>query len=60
MFIHQPFGYYRYCSGTEGRFMPSEPLPIDLFLTAGTPSELLKEYANLTGFPSEMPPLAGP
>ncbi len=33
-----------------------EPLPLDFFVSMATPTELMTEYAVLTGFPS-MPPL---
>lgn len=59
LFFHQPFGKID-LTGPEGRFEMaegSEALPLDLFLVASRePAEILKEYAELTGFP-HMPPL---
>ena len=59
LFIHQPFGAFD-LTGKEGRFDPLKPaasLPIEIFLVAsGEPSQIMAEYARLTGYP-EMPPL---
>lgn len=59
IFFHQPFGIID-LAGAEGRFQAeagANPLPLDLFLVVSRePSEILKEYAELTGFP-HLPPL---
>lgn len=59
VFFHQPFGKID-LTGQEGNFVSAEAtgaLPVDLFLVAShEPAEVLKEYAELTGFP-HMPPL---
>jgi alpha-glucosidase (family GH31 glycosyl hydrolase) len=59
MFVHTPRGSYD-LTGKEGRFMPSDPasaLPVDVFIVAtGDPVEIMKGYAQLTGYP-HMPPL---
>jgi len=58
LLVHQPLGTID-LAGTEGRFLPNSPdpvLPLDLFVVSGKPVEILREYANLTGFPS-LPPL---
>lgn len=59
VFFHQPFGKID-LTGQEGRFEAAEAagaLPLDLFLVASDePAAILKEYAQLTGFP-HMPPL---
>lgn len=59
MFVHQPEGIFD-LTASEGRFEPRRPeeaLPLDLFVV-GTPepTEIMAEYARLTGLP-EMPPL---
>jgi len=59
LFFHQPFGILD-LTGQEGRFEAAEnspAVPLDLFFVAAQePAEILKEYAQLTGFP-HMPPL---
>jgi hypothetical protein len=59
MFIHQPFGRFD-LTATRGRFEPINPaasLPINIFVvTAKEPTQVMAEYARLTGYP-EMPPL---
>ena len=59
MFVHHPAGRFD-LTGAEGSFTPAGPssaLPIDLFIvTARDPSQVMAEYARLTGHP-EMPPL---
>jgi alpha-glucosidase (family GH31 glycosyl hydrolase) len=59
MFVHQPAGRFD-LTGAEGSFTPAGPssaLPIDLFIvTARDPSQVMADYARLTGHP-EMPPL---
>ena len=59
LFFHQPFGKIG-LTGKEGHFEAEEAsgaLPVDLFLVAShEPAEILREYAELTGFP-HMPPL---
>jgi len=57
LFFHLPLGSFD-LTGQEGRFarFDSQPtLPLDLFLAAGDPVDLLGEYARLTGFP-HLPP----
>ena len=58
LFFHQPFGTFD-LTGSEGRFNPpttATALPLDIFvITATKPTDVLLEYARLTGFP-EMPP----
>ena len=59
VFFHQPFGAID-LTGQEARFEAAEPgdaPPLDLFFIASQePAEILREYAQLTGFP-HMPPL---
>ncbi len=59
MYIHQPLGSFD-LSGKEGRLVPATGgagLPLDVFVIgAREPSEILREYAKITGF-AEMPPL---
>ena len=59
IFFHQPFGKID-LGGKDGRFQAEEgasPLPLDIFLVAShDPAEILKQYAQLTGFP-HLPPL---
>ncbi len=59
MFVHQPDGIFD-LTGSEGRFEPRSPeaaLPLDVFVVgAEEPTEIMAEYARLTGWP-EMPPL---
>ena len=59
IFFHQPFGILD-LNGQESRFEAAEnspAVPLDLFFVAAPePGEILKEYAQLTGFP-HMPPL---
>jgi alpha-glucosidase (family GH31 glycosyl hydrolase) len=59
MYIHQPLGAFD-LTGKEGRFQTANPqaaLPLDLFVIGATaPTEILGEYAKITGHP-EMPPL---
>jgi alpha-glucosidase/alpha-D-xyloside xylohydrolase len=59
LYIHQPFGTFD-LTGKEGRFDPIKPaasLPLDIFVVAARePSQIMAEYARLTGYP-EMPPL---
>ena len=58
MFIHQPLGAFD-LTGKEGRFAanPQASLPLDVFVIGPQePTEILGEYAKLTGYP-EMAPL---
>jgi alpha-glucosidase len=57
IFFAHPWGSFD-LSGEQGIFVPGEPTPTrDIFLVlAGTPAELLREWAELTGYP-HMPPL---
>lgn len=59
MFFHQPFGTID-LSGETATFEGDEKstsLPADIFLVVSRePSEIMKEYADLTGYP-HMPPL---
>ena len=58
IFWHRPLGSFN-LTGTDGRFEPrdaAEKLPLDIFIVAGSPSELYAEFAALTGFP-HMPPI---
>jgi alpha-glucosidase/alpha-D-xyloside xylohydrolase len=59
IFFHQPFGKID-LTGADARFQAEDganPLPLDLFLVVSRePAEILKEYAELTGFP-HLPPL---
>ena len=59
LFFHAPLGAFD-LSGKKGRlqaFAKDKRLPIDLFvIAADDPTEILSEYARITGFP-EMPPL---
>ncbi len=60
MFIHQPRGAFEF-STSEGRFTPrtGSALPYDVFIVAShDPSEIMREYARITGFP-ELPPQWG-
>jgi alpha-glucosidase (family GH31 glycosyl hydrolase) len=57
IFFAHPWGSFD-LSGEEGRFLPTEETPTrDIFIVlADTPAELLREWAELTGYP-HMPPL---
>jgi alpha-glucosidase len=59
MFVHAPLGSFD-LSGTRGRvraFDEHASLPVDVFIIAADqPSQVLTEYAKITGLP-EMPPL---
>lgn len=57
LFIGQPSGIFDF-TGQEGRFLPEEATSTrNVYLMLGdTPADLLREYAELTGFP-HMPPL---
>jgi alpha-glucosidase/alpha-D-xyloside xylohydrolase len=57
VFIAHPWGTFD-LSGTEGRFLPTEETPTrDIFLMLiDKPAEMLREWAELTGYPY-MPPL---
>jgi alpha-glucosidase (family GH31 glycosyl hydrolase) len=58
MFVHQPYGTFD-LTGSRGMFTAdhSAPLPLDLFIVGATdPAAIMREYAQLTGFP-ELPPL---
>jgi alpha-glucosidase/alpha-D-xyloside xylohydrolase len=57
IFFAHPWGSFD-LSGDEGRFLPIEGTPTrDIFIVlADTPAELLRNWAELTGFP-HMPPL---
>ena len=58
IFLHRPLGSFN-LTGKEGRFEhrdTREKIPLDVFLVAGSPSELYAELAALTGFP-HMPPI---
>jgi alpha-glucosidase/alpha-D-xyloside xylohydrolase len=59
MYIRQPFGSFD-LTASEGRFNPVSPtaaLPLDIFIVgARDPTQVMSEYARLTGYP-EMPPL---
>jgi len=57
LFFAHPWGTFD-LSGPDGRFMPSENTPTrDIFLVlVDTPAELMREWAELTGYP-HMPPL---
>jgi alpha-glucosidase/alpha-D-xyloside xylohydrolase len=61
LFFHQPFGIID-LSGPEYVFTQSptaveDPIPLDIFLVASEqPAEMIKAYAQITGFP-HMPPL---
>ncbi|HLZ50764.1 MAG TPA: TIM-barrel domain-containing protein [Candidatus Acidoferrum sp.] len=59
LFFHRPYGTFD-LTGKLARFIPSpaQPaLPLDLFLvTSESPADILKEYAQLTGFP-QLPPI---
>jgi alpha-glucosidase (family GH31 glycosyl hydrolase) len=61
IFFHRPFGVID-LSGPEYRFeQPAvaveDPLPLDLFFVASKdPSQIMKAYADITGFP-HLPPL---
>ena len=59
MFVHAPLGSFD-LSGTKGRvraFDERAALPVDVFIIAADqPSQILAEYAKITGLP-EMPPL---
>ncbi len=59
IFFNQPRGEIS-LNGNEGRLLPASDqsgLPIDLFVvSANQPTDLMQEYASLTGFPA-MPPL---
>ncbi len=59
MYIHQPLGGFD-LTGKKGIFQApnsQSALPLDLFVMgASSPAAILREYANITGYP-EMPPL---
>jgi alpha-glucosidase/alpha-D-xyloside xylohydrolase len=57
IFFAHPWGSFD-LSGDEGRFLPTEETPTrDIFIVlADTPTELLREWVELTGYP-HMPPL---
>ena len=59
LFFHRPFGKFD-LTQNECQFSsldPSNPVPLDIFLVAAPdPSQILREYAQLTGFP-HMPPI---
>lgn len=61
LFFHEPFGILD-LSGPEYVFSQSptaveDPVPLDIFLVAShEPAEIMKAYAQITGFP-HMPPL---
>src|SRR5262249_38325166 len=57
LFFQQPLGTFD-LTGQEGRFDPvNRSLPINIFIVAArNPTEIMAEYARLTGHP-EMPPL---
>ena len=57
LFFAHPWGTFD-LSGADGKFIPSESTPTrDIFLVlADTPAELMREWAELTGYP-HMPPL---
>jgi alpha-glucosidase (family GH31 glycosyl hydrolase) len=57
IFFAHPWGTFD-LTGSEGIFVPTEETPTrDIFVVlAGTPVELMKEWAELTGYP-HMPPL---
>ena len=57
IFFAHPWGTFD-LTGQEGLFLPTEETPTrDIFLIlAETPAELMKEWAELTGYP-HMPPL---
>ena len=67
LFIHQPYGTFTLTGAVpaagapevnEAHFDPGgKPIPLDFFVVASRdPEEIMKEYAQLTGFPA-MPPL---
>ena len=66
MFVNAPLGSFDFSgqlapggNKDTGRFQPSadNPLPLDIFLVAApNPAQIMKEYAELTGFP-HLPPL---
>jgi alpha-glucosidase/alpha-D-xyloside xylohydrolase len=57
IFIAHPWGSFD-LSGRDGKFLPAAETPTrDIFLVlAETPAELMREWAELTGYP-HMPPL---
>jgi hypothetical protein len=57
IFFAHPWGTFD-LTGSDGIFVPTEETPTrDIFVVlAGTPVELMKEWAELTGYP-HMPPL---
>jgi alpha-glucosidase/alpha-D-xyloside xylohydrolase len=57
IFFAHPWGTFD-LTGEQGRFLPTEETPTrDIFiLLADTPADLLREWAELTGYP-HMPPL---
>jgi alpha-glucosidase (family GH31 glycosyl hydrolase) len=57
IFFAHPWGTFD-LTGEEGRFLPSEETPTrDIFLVfADSPADLLREWAELTGYP-HMPPM---
>jgi alpha-glucosidase (family GH31 glycosyl hydrolase) len=59
LFFHSPFGITD-LKGPEGKFTAqaqTPALPVDIFIAVGSkPAEMLREYAELTGYP-HLPPL---
>ncbi len=56
IFVHAPAGQFD-LSGPDGKFVPAEPLPFDLFFVGSRePPTIMAEYVRLTGNP-ELPPL---
>ena len=57
LFLAHPWGHFD-LDGDEGRFLPVDETPTrDIFLVlADDPTELLRQYAELTGYP-HLPPL---
>ena len=57
IFFAHPWGRFD-LTGQEGSFLPTDPTPTrDVFvMLTSTPAELMKEWAELTGYP-HMPPL---
>ncbi len=57
MFIHAPLGSFD-LTGKQGRLQAAgSAMPLDVFVMGtNDPTEILQEYAKITGFP-EMPPL---
>ncbi len=56
IFVHFPSGQFD-LSGDPGKFIPSKPLPLDLFFVSSRePATIMAEYARLTGH-AQLPPL---